>query len=185
MTEINKKFGFYGTIRCSFDEKETNTIWDTTINRLNGLYTNKTENEIIEMLNSKAGRYLADELLDSPEPKILGLVMIKIAMLNRLKLADYWAAFYDYTPILAPMNEQLLYKTALNAEMKKKDIKELMAHILGCKTDAVWNTPKTWLDSEFTTTRELKIMWGYIQEKLTKRNKHGNEGNSAEKTETC
>lgn len=185
MTEINKQFGFYGTIHCAFNEKDTNIIWDTIVKRLDGLYKNRTEAEVIEMLNSKAGRHFADELLDSPEPKSLGLIMIKIAMLNKVKMADHWAAFHDYVPVLVPINEHKLYKSALQAEMKKKAARELMAEILDCKTDPVWTDPNIWLNSEFTTARELKIMWGYIQEKLNKENTNGNDNNVRRKTAAC
>ena len=52
MSEINKQFGFYGTINNRFDEDSTKRIWDVTVKKLVEMYRNKTEDEIIDFLNS-------------------------------------------------------------------------------------------------------------------------------------
>lgn len=185
MIEINKEFGFYGTIKNSFDEESTNNIWDVMVKRLVGLYPEKTEDEIIEFLNSKAGRHLADQMLDGPEPKTLGVVMIKIAMLHKLKLAEFWSLHTGDALTQPFIDKRLLYKAAIHYEMRKPKVQDLIRKIIGCENNTVYATPGIWLNSEHTSVRELETMWGYIQERLTKRNKHGNEGNTAEKTETC
>lgn len=185
MAEINKKFGFYGTIRNQFDEDSTKRIFDVTVKKLTEMYPNKTQDEIIEFLNAKAGRHFADELLDEPTNVLtMGYIMIKIALLNKLKMAPWWSYYYDVRPI-AVIDRVPLYKAAIKHEMRKKNIRDLVSVTVGCGVGNVYETPEIWLESDHTTVKELIIMWGYIQERLTKRNKHGNEGNSAEKTETC
>jgi ribosomal protein L19E len=69
--------------------------------------------------------------------------------------------------------------------MRKKEIRELVASVVGCGLDKVWQTPEMWLESENTTTQAMHIMWGYIQDKLNKRTKHGNKKQSAGKAAAC
>ena len=174
MTDINKEYGFYGTVKNSFDEQSTNNIWDVIVKRLLELYPEKTEENILEFLNGKAGRHLADTLLDVPEPRMLGLVMMKIAMLHRLKLADFWNFHTGETITQQPIDKRLLYKAAIHYEMRKPNVQELIRKIIGCENNTVYDTPGKWINSEYTTIKELESMWGYIQERLNKRHKHGN-----------
>lgn len=178
MVEINKKFGFYGTVRTQFDVDRTDMIWFVVLKRLCGLYTNKPQEEIIELLNAKAGRHFADELLDMPEPVSIGVVMMRIAMLNKLKMAKWWAYHHGVLPAVSVLDKRMLLRTAIKSEMRKKEIRKLAASILGCDEDEVWKTPEMWLDAENTETQELELMWCHIQEKLTsKRIKHGHNRN--------
>ena len=180
MGEINKKFGFYGTIKSCFDKDSTERIWDVTVKKLREMYPNKTEDEIIEFLNARTGRHFADELLDEPEDvRTMGYIMVKVAMLNKLKMAPWWSYHYDIKPV-AVIDRVPLFKAAIKYEMRKKSIRDLVASVVGCGTDQVWKTPEVWLESEHTTVKELIIMWNYIQEKLTKRTNHGNKRKSAE-----
>jgi hypothetical protein len=174
MTDINKEYGFYGTVKNSFDEQSTNNIWDVIVKRLIELYPEKTEENILEFLNGKAGRHLADTLLDVPEPRMLGLVMMKIAMLHRLKLAEFWNFHTGETITQQPIDKRLLYKAAIHYEMRKPNVQELIRKIIGCENNTVYDTPGKWINSEYTTIKELESMWGYIQERLNKRHKHGN-----------
>ena len=185
MGEINKKFGFYGTIKSCFDKDSTERIWDVTVKKLREMYPNKTEDEIIEFLNARTGRHFADELLDEPEDvRTMGYIMVKVAMLNKLKMAPWWSYHYDIKPV-AVIDRVPLFKAAIKYEMRKKSIRDLVASVVGCGTDQVWNTPEIWLESEHTTVKELIIMWNYIQEKLTKRTKHGHSGNIRKETGSC
>ena len=180
MGEINKKFGFYGTINNRFDKDSTERIWDVTVKKLREMYPNKTEDEIIEFLNDKAGRHFADELLDEPEDVLtMGYIMVKIAMLNKLKMAPWWSYHHDIKPV-AVIDRMPLFKAAIKNEMRKKKIRELVASCVGCGVGQVWETPEIWLESEHTTVSELIIMWGYIQEKLNKGAKDGNKRKSAQ-----
>ena len=180
MGEINKKFGFYGTINNRFDKDSTERIWDVTVKKLCEMYPNKTEDEIIEFLNGRAGRHFADELLDEPEGVLtMGYIMVKVAMLNKLKMAPWWSYHHDIKPV-AVVDRVPLFKAAIKYEMRKKSIRELVESVVGCGTDQVWATPEIWLESEHTTVNELIIMWGYIQEKLNKGAKDGNKRKSAQ-----
>ena len=179
MGEINKKFGFYGTIKSCFDKDSTERIWDVTVKKLREMYPNKTEDEIIEFLNARTGRHFADELLDEPEDvRTMGYIMVKVAMLNKLKMAPWWSYHYDIKPV-AVIDRVPLFKAAIKYEMRKKSIRDLVASVVACETDQVWTTPEIWLESEHTTVKELIIMWGYIQEKLNKRTNNGNKRKSA------
>ncbi|MBR4507025.1 MAG: hypothetical protein IKP24_00650 [Alphaproteobacteria bacterium] len=175
MVDINKEHGFYGTVKCSFDEQATKNIWDVMVKRLVELYPEKTENDILDFLNGRAGRHLADRLLDVPEPGMLGLVLMKIAMLHKLKLAEFWDFHTDNTVKQQPIDKRLLYKAAIHYEMRKPNVQELIRKIIGCDNNTVYDTPGKWINSEYTTIKELETMWGYIQERLTKRHKHGND----------
>lgn len=175
MVDINKEHGFYGTVKSSFDEQATKNIWDVMVKRLVELYPEKTENDILDFLNGRAGRHLADRLLDVPEPGMLGLVLMKIAMLHKLKLAEFWDFHTDNTVKQQPIDKRLLYKAAIHYEMRKPNVQELIRKIIGCDNNTVYDTPGKWINSEYTTIKELETMWGYIQERLTKRHKHGND----------
>ena len=117
---------------------------------------------------------MADTLLDVPEPRMLGLVMMKIAMLHRLKLAEFWNFHTGETITQQPIDKRLLYKAAIHYEMRKPNVQELIRKVIGCENNTVYDTPGKWINSEYTTIRELESMWGYIQERLNKRHKHGN-----------
>ena len=180
MGEINKKFGFYGTINNRFDKDSTERIWDVTVKKLCEMYSNKTEDEIIEFLNARTGRHFADELLDEPEDVLtMGYIMVKIALLNKLKMAPWWSYHYDVKPV-AVIDRVPLFKAAIKHEMRKKSIRDLVATTVGCGAGQVYETPEIWLESEHTTVKELIIMWGFIQEKITKRSNDGNKRKSAE-----
>ena len=176
MVEINKKFGFYGTIKNQFDTDSTKRIWDVTVKKLTEMYPNKTQDEIIEFLNARTGRHFADELLSEPQDITMGVVMIKIAMLNKLKMAPWWSYHYDIKPV-AVVDRLILFKAAIKYEMRKKSIRDLIASTVGCGAGQVYETPEIWLESEYTTVKELIIMWNYIQEKLTKGTQHGHNRN--------
>lgn len=177
MAEINKKFGFYGTIRNLFNADSTNRIWDVMVKKLTEMYPDKTRDEIIDFLNARTGRHFADELLDEPEDVLtMGYIMVKIALLNKLKMAPWWSYHYDVKPV-AVIDRMPLYKAAIKHEMRKKSIRDLVAATVGCGAGQVYETPEIWLESEHTTVNELIIMWGFIQEKLTKGIKHGHDRN--------
>lgn len=178
MPEINKQFGFYGTIKNYFDTKATKQIWNLMISKMTEMYPKKTEDEILEFLNARTGRHFAGELLDIPDPENMGMVMMKIALLNKLKMAKWWAYHNDIPIAMSMVDKRILLKTAIKSELRKKDIRKLAEDVIGCGIDKVWSTPEMWLDAESTTTEELQIMWGYIQEKITKGTKYGNNSNT-------
>ena len=172
MTEINKEFGYYGTMSKWFeDQHQLDSIWDVTVKRLQQLYPNKTNEEIMELLNSATGRHLADEILDGPASITYAIAMMKIAMLTKIRMGKWWAYHYNVIPVLPPIDKRELYKSAIKNEMRKRYVKDLMIEIIGCNFADVWQTPEMWLNADYTTTKELEIMWGYIQEKLSKKGK--------------
>lgn len=174
MVEINKKFGFYGTMKNFFDSKATKHIWDVMISKMTEMYPNKTEDEIVEFLNARTGRHFAEELLDIDGTANMGMIMMQIAMLNKLKMAKWWAYHNDIPVVMSTLNKRVLFKTAIKSAMRKKDIRKLVEDTVGCGIDQVWSTPEMWLNAESTTIEELQIMWGYIQDKLTKGPNYGN-----------
>lgn len=169
MTKINKQFGFYGTIKDeSFEQKDVDTIWDLINKKLVEIYPEKTEDDIVEFLNSRIGRHFADYLVDSPKGPSAHVTMWRISTLNRLKVDKYWEWFHDGELKPKTLCKSLLYKNALKNQIKKKKPRELMIKVLGCGTDQVWKTPEMWLDSFLTTASELETMWLYVQEILKK-----------------
>lgn len=185
MKDINTQFGFYGTIKTVFDDMATKNIWDVMVKRLVGLYPEKTENEIIELLNSKAGRHLADTILDIPEPKSIGMAMIRVAMMHRLKLLDFWNYYTGEELKQEPIDKNLLYKAAIHYEMRKPKVQKLIREVIGCDKDTIYDTPGKWINSEYTTVKELETMWGFIQERITKRKKHGYDKDIRKETGSC
>lgn len=172
MMQINKDYGYYGTMNNWFDDqKHVDSIWDVTVKRLAQLYPDKTEDEIIEFLNASAGRHLADEIIDGPASITYAIAMMKVAMLTKIRLGKWWAYHYNVIPVLPPIDKRILYISAIKNEMHKKYVKELMIDAIGCKDDDVWQSPEMWLNADNTTTKELEIMWGYIQEMLKKKGK--------------
>ena len=177
MTEINKEFGYYGTMSKWFEDlHQVDSIWDMTVKRLQQLYPDKTNEEILELLNSATGRHLADEILDGPASITYAIAMMKIAMLTKIRMGKWWAYHYNVIPVLPPIDKRELYKSAIKNEMRKKYVKDLMIKTIGCNIADVWQTPEMWLNADYTTTKELEIMWGYIQEMQTK--KGGKNGNN-------
>ncbi len=164
--EINKKYGFYGAMRNHFrKEIELETVWETTLMRLTQMYPEKTQDDIVTFLNSTAGRHLADELLDFNGP-LFSVVMLRIAMLNKLSMMKWWAYYQGVSPVPAPLDKRLLYKSAIKHAMREENIKKLMLDLLNCKHDMVWKDVETWVDSEFVKTQALELIWRYIQQEL-------------------
>lgn len=169
--EINKQYGFYGAMRNQFqDEFELKTIWKTILTRLTQMYPEKTQDDIVAFLNSKAGRHLADEILDCPD-QMYAIVMLRIAMLSKLSTLKWWAYYHDVAPVPEPVNKRLLYQSAIKHAMRKKNIRKLMLDLLDCKRDMIWKDVKTWVDSQFVKEQELELIWTYIQQKLKNKGK--------------
>lgn len=181
MVEINKKFGFYGTIKNYIgSQQQVRTIWNIMLQKLSEMYPEKTSDECAELLNSSVGRHLADELTDMPDKPNPHIVMLRIALLNRLKFDRWWAWFYGVKLPSRELNMRLLYKNAIENQMGQKFICDKMAKLIGCGSDKVWHDPKMWLNADNTTTEELEIMWSYIQAELkTKRTNDGHKRKSA------
>jgi len=169
MGSVNKKFGFYGTVNNEFDDETTERIWNLMMTKLKEMYPNKPEDELVEFLDSRVGRHFADDLLSNPQGITMPVLMLKIAMLNKLKMAQWWGYYNGITPAVAVLDKNMLFRSAIKHEMRKKGIRKLIEDVVGCGIDKVWSTPEMWLDADSTTTEELQIMWGYIQERLTKR----------------
>lgn len=82
MTAINKQHGFYGALAARYASPgHRNAIWDITVKRLGKIHPEKSADEILEFLNGRAGRHLADEIFDGP-----GTLSYGVAMLNKLKM---------------------------------------------------------------------------------------------------
>ena len=185
MGSVNKKFGFYGTVNNEFDDETTERIWNLMMTKLKEMYPNKSEDELVEFLDSRTGRHFADDLLSDPQGITMGVLMLKIAMLNKLKMAPWWGYYNDITPAVAVLDKKVLFRSAIKHEMRKKEIKELVTTVVGCGLDKVWQTPEMWLESEYTTAQEMHLMWGYIQDVLNKRTKHGHNRNTKTETAAC
>ena len=164
--EINKKFGFWGTIKIYAEtEKITRNIWMLALKRIKGLYPEKTEEEIVDFLNSRYGRHFADSLVDAAGDFNLGLLMMRIAMLNKIKFSDWWAWYYGVARPKLPIDSAYLYRTAIKAVLVREDVQKEIKQLLNCEKDPVWKDPETWLYSEFTTANDLEKMWAYLQQK--------------------
>ena len=185
MGSVNKQFGFYGTVNNELDDETTERIWNLMMTKLKEMYPNKSEDELVEFLDSRTGRHFADDLLSDPQGITMGVLMLKIAMLNKLKMAPWWGYYNGITPAVAVLDKSILFRSAIKHEMRKKEIRELVASVVGCGLDKVWQTPEMWLESENTTTQEMHLMWGYIQDVLNKRTKHGHNRNTKTETATC
>ena len=55
--------------------------------------------------------------------------------------------------------------------MKKKSIRKLMIEEIGCNENSAWPEPETWINAENVPTKELEMMWQYIQQKLQTKGK--------------
>ena len=164
--EINKKFGFWGTIQIyAKTEERTRNIWDLVLKRIKDLYSEKTEKEIVNFLNSRYGRHFADSLIDTADNFNLGLIMMRIAMLNKIKLSDWWAWYHGVTRPKLPIDSAYLYITAIKAVIAREDVQKEIKLLLNCAKDPIWKDPETWLYSEFTTANDLEKMWAYLQQK--------------------
>ena len=102
--------------------------------------------------------------------------MLRVAMLNKLKMAKWWAYHTDTTPRPITVDKRLLYRSAIRNEMRHHRIRKLVEGALACAQDDVWQTPEMWLKSDLTGLDELELMWGQIQQELkTKGAAHGND----------
>jgi len=166
---INKQFGFWGTLKChAKDTKELTDIWNAITVKLMELYPEKTEQDIVDFLNSRCGRHFADNLLDNPSGFIYNLILIKITMLNKIKMNPWMMA--TCTGIFAHpgiVNERPLYMAALKSVKNNKKARAIMCDMIGCNTACpFWSTPEQWLESENVSTQELKDLWAIIQAKV-------------------
>ena len=186
MLEINKEFGYYGTIKNQYnDKKQLGIIWETTVKRFQQIYPEKSKSEIYEFLNAKTGRHFADEILDGIGSLTYAVVLMKIALLDKLRLDRWWAYHHGCSPVPVPIDKKLLYKTAIKSKMKKAWVQKLMKRVLGCEHDVVWYHPDLWLNADSTDEQELEMMWAYIQIELNKRTKHGNNTELRKETGSC
>ena len=83
MTAINKHHGFYGALATRYASPDhRNAIWDITVKRLGQINPEKSADEILEFLNGRAGRHLADEIFNGPDTLSYGVAMLHVAMPN-------------------------------------------------------------------------------------------------------
>ena len=172
MTEINKEFGFYGTVKCKFDDPEhVEMIMYTAIRRIQQIIPELTALDITMMLNSRTGRHLADELLDIPGEITPALILMRIAMWNKLSVKKWLMHYNELALVLPTIDKRMLYVSAIKNEMKKKSIRKLMIEEIGCNENSAWPEPETWINAENVPTKELEMMWQYIQQKLQTKGK--------------
>lgn len=154
MTTINKQYGFYGALAARYDSPDhRNAIWDVTVKRLGQICPEKSADEILELLNSRAGRHLTDEIFDGP-----GSLSYGVAMLNKLKMAKWWAYHTGTTPRPITVDKRTLYRSAIKNEMRNCRIRKLVDGTLACAQDDVWQSPEIWLKSDLTGQNELEMM---------------------------
>lgn len=177
MTTINKRHGFYGAMAAHYDSPDhRNAIWDAMVQRLGQIHPEKSADEILEFLNGRAGRHLADEIFDDPGTLSYGVAMLRIAMLNRLKMTKWWAYHSGTATRPIVIDKRTLFRSVIKNEMRNKYIRALMENALACAQDDVWQTPEIWLKSDLTGLDELEMMWAQIQQELkTKGTAHGND----------
>ena len=177
MTTINKQHGFYGALAAHYGSPDhRNAIWDITVKRLVQIHPEKSADEILEFLNGRAGRHLADEIFDGPGTLSYGVATLRVAMLNKLKMAKWWAYHTGATPRPIAADKRMLYRSAIKNEMRNRRIRKLVESALACAQDDVWQTPEMWLKSDLTGLDEMELMWGQIQQELkTRGTAHGND----------
>ena len=147
-----------------------------TVKRLGQIHPEKSADEILEFLNSRAGRHLADEIFDGPGTLSYGVAMLHVAMLNKLKMAKWWAYHTGTTPRPITVDKCMLYRSAIKNEMRNRRIRKLVDGALACAQDDIWQTSEMWLKSDLTGLDELELMWTQIQQELkTKGAAHGND----------
>ena len=166
--DINQEYGFYGTMKNRFDNLEdVKTIHQTAFNRIKQIYPELKDEAITEMLNGRAGRHFADELLDMPGEISMTLVLMRIALLSRLSLRK-WMYFNDgLAEVLPPVDMKQVYRTAIKLKMMEKtSIDRLVRKELGCAFDSIWPSAELWLNAENVPLKELETMWQLIQREL-------------------
>ena len=166
--DINQEYGFYGTMKNRFDNPEdVKTIHQTAFNRIKQIYPELKDEAITEMLNGRAGRHFADELLDMPGEISMTLVLMRIALLSRLSLRK-WMYFNDgLAEVLPPVDMKQVYRTAIKLKMMEKtSIDRLVRKELGCAFDSIWPSAELWLNAENVLLKELETMWQLIQREL-------------------
>ena len=172
MKGVNTEFGFYGAIKSRFDEQEQiENIWFTVFQRIRQICPELTNKKIKDLLNSKIGRHFADELLDMPGDITMATVLMRIAMLNKLSMRKWLVYQGGYALVMEPVDNRMLFKSAIKHEMRKKSIRNLMIDMIGCKDDAIWPDPETWINADNIPTSELKSMWQYIQREIKTKGK--------------
>ena len=173
MATINKQHGFYGALAAHYGSPDhRNAIWDVTVKRLGQIHPEKSADEILEFLNGRAGRHLADGILDGPGTLSYGVAMLRVAMLNKLKMTYHTGT----TSRPVTVDKRMLYRSAIGNEMRNRRIRKLVEGVLACTQDDVWQIPEMWLKSDLTGLDELELMWTQIQQELkTKGAAHGND----------
>ena len=127
MPTINKQHGFYGALAGHYDSPDhRNAIWDETVKRLGQIHPEKSADEILEFLNGRAGRHMADEILDGPGTLSYGVAMLRVAMLNKLKMTKWWAYHTGTTSRPIPVDKRVLYRSAIKNEMRNRRIRKLV-----------------------------------------------------------
>ena len=169
--DINQEYGFYGTMKNRFDNLEdVKTIHQTAFNRIKQIYPELSDTAISEMLNGRAGRHFADELLDMPGETSMTLVLMRIALLSRLSLRKWIFFKEELAEVLPPVNIKMVYRSAIKLKMMEREsINRLVKKELGCAFDSIWPSADLWLNAENVPLKELETMWQLIQHELEPR----------------
>ncbi len=166
---INKEWGFYGTIKNQFEvPRDAIAAWNLMVCQLGNLYPNKTNEEIIEFLNSTVGRHLADYLADRMNGGGIGKLSDIIIRLNLLTMGKWWDSFNGKDSRQPKPSMLLLYRNALAHIMKNKTIKQEIDIMLGINKTSLWPNADAWLKCDYTTAEEIKYMWMHLQSKFPK-----------------
>lgn len=156
---MNPQGGFFGTIqRNTCNTKSTEKIWISAVKRLQKLYPNKSEKEIVEFLDSRVGRHFADSIVDSAGKLSALVIELRVSMLNKLNTIPWWNYFSDKKSRPQKIDKKALYRCALRYEMNCQAKQNIMTEILGDKNIDL----NKWLESEHTTENEMFMMWASL-----------------------
>lgn len=76
------------------------------------------------------------------------MAMLYVAMLNKLKMAKWWAYHTGTTSRPITVDKRMLYRSAIKNEMRNHHIHKLVEGSLACAQDDVWQSPEIWLKSD-------------------------------------
>ena len=85
----------------------------TAIRRIQQIIPELTALDITMMLNSRTGRHLADELLDIPGEITPALILMRIAMWNKLSVKKWLMHYNELALVLPTIDKRILYVSLL------------------------------------------------------------------------
>jgi len=147
----NLEWGFFGTIKTNLEisAPSVEKLWGQMVEKIRQLYPSMTDAQIVEFLDSRVGRHLADSIHEKSISAIAG----RIDRLTRIEF-DRWFDWYNDKPVSRVIPTKSLLDTALSYELSTDEGRDAVIAAMGVDPEAVVE----WLEAPERTKNDIKAL---------------------------